>query len=564
MTAMIKKLREILTKSDKKLLVLLMLFSLIISIIETVGISIIMPFIAIASDFSLIHSNEYYKYLYQLASFENDVDFVIFLGGSLIIFYFLRSGINFLYVYAQARFTHGRYYLIVYRLFENYMGMSYKNFVTKNSSTLTKSIINEAAGLISLTNSCLIIFSEFLVMIFIYSMMLYVNLKITLLITLFLLLNAIFMTKTISKKIKNAGAVRASIQKYFYEIINRTFGNFKLIKLQNNDIKVMNEFSLASLEYSKSNIIYTSLGQLPRLLLEAIGFGMIVAMIVFFVWEKGTDIKSILPIISMFVLALYRLMPSVNRIMTGYNLIMFNHKSLDIIHNDLMYDSEELGAEKLCFKKEISLVNIDFEHIQGDLILRDISIKIEFNDLIAFVGESGSGKSTLVDIIMGLHKPLNGNIYIDERQLDESNLKDWRSKIGYIPQNVYLFDGSIAENIVFGRIYNERKIIECLKNANIYDFVLEKDGLETFVGEGGIMVSGGQKQRIAIARALYGEPEILILDEATSALDEETELKIMDEIYEICKNKTLIIIAHRLSTIARCKKIFTLDNGKIA
>lgn len=136
-------------------------------------------------------------------------------------------------------------------------------------------------------------------------------------------------------------------------------------------------------------------------------------------------------------------------------------------------------------------------------------------------------------------------------------------KIGYIPQSVYLFEGSVEDNVVFGREYDKEKVIDTLKKANVYDFLKDKDGIKTKVGEGGVMLSGGQKQRIAIARALYGDPEILVLDEATSALDNATESKIMDEIYKVSYNKTLLIIAHRLSTINKCNKVYNLENGEM-
>ncbi len=563
MIKILKKLNNILVQRDKNLIKLLIVFSIFISIIEMIGVSIIMPFIAVASDFSLINTNIYYKSIYDFFGFKQEIDLVISFGISLIFFYLLRSWLNLLYSYAQARFTYGRYYIIVYRLFENYMGMSYKNFIKKNSSTLTKTIVTEASGLTTLLNSVLVIFGEVFVLILIYSMMLYVNYKITLILTLLLMLSSILLVKTISKKIKKAGQIRAKMQKYFYEIMNRTFANFKFIKLQNNDKKIIDQFSEISSEYAKANITNVTLGHFPRLFLEAISFSIIVFLITFFIWQNQTDIKSLLPVISMFVLALYRLMPSINRILTNYNHIMFYHKSVDIIHNDLMYDYELLGDDKIKLTDIIKLENVEFGYDKEKLVLKDINIIIKKYDKIAFVGESGSGKSTLVDILMGLHKPISGNIYVDSAKLKDNNIKNWRSQIGYIPQSVYLFDGTVAENIIFGREYNKERIIKVLKQANIYKFLTTKDGIDTFVGESGVMLSGGQKQRIAIARALYDNPEILVLDEATSALDSETEAKIMDEIYSISEDKTLIIIAHRLSTINRCNKIFRIKNGEI-
>jgi ABC-type multidrug transport system fused ATPase/permease subunit len=256
-------------------------------------------------------------------------------------------------------------------------------------------------------------------------------------------------------------------------------------------------------------------------------------------------------------------MPSVNRILGSYNNILFSYKSLEIIHNDLMYDSENLGSQKILFKNKIEINQICFEYEKNKPILNKVNLIINKNSKIAFIGESGSGKSTLVDLIIGLYKPYQGTIKIDGVELDDDNIKNWRSKVGYIPQSVYLFDGTVEDNILFGNKYDKSKIIKCLKEAQIYDFLEQKDGLKTFVGEGGIMLSGGQKQRIAIARALYTDPEILILDEATSALDDDTEGKIMEEIYELSQNKTLIIVAHRLSTIKKCDMIYKIMDGKI-
>ena len=560
---MIKKLQSLLTKRDKQFLVGLLLFSIVISVIETAGISVIMPFIAVATDFTLIHTNEYYSYIYNYLQFDSDVKFVVTFGIILVLFYIFRSAINLFYFYLLNRFTQGRYHLLAYRLFENYMGLPYKEFVKRNSSTLTKAIVNEAANLTTLISAVLFMMSEVFVVIFIYGMMLYVNYKITFLLTVILLVNAVVMIKTVSAKIKKAGALRAELQEKFYEVVNRSFGNFKLIKLSNHDDKILKEFASSSFGYAQANITNATLGQVPRLFLEAVGFGIIVFIITYLVYKYQTNIAGALAIISMFVLALYRLMPSVNRIMASYNQIMFYYKSLDIVHSDLLYESEELGNKQIYFNEKIELSHVNFEYDENSAILKDICLTIKKGEKIAFVGESGSGKSTLVDLIIGLYKPKSGKVSIDGKLVDSETIKSWRTKVGYIPQSVYLFDGTVAQNIAFGDEVEESKIIKVLQQANIYDFLKEKKGIHTKVGEGGVMLSGGQKQRIAIARALYNDPEILVLDEATSALDSETEEKIMDEIYRVSVDKTLIIIAHRLSTIERCEKIYKIENGEI-
>lgn len=559
----IGKLRSLLTRRDKQLLLGLLFFSIVISVIETAGISAIMPFVAVATNFDLIHNNEYYSFVYKMFNFDNDIQFVISFGVILIFFYVFRSITNLLYFYLLNRFTQGRYHLLAYRLFENYMGLPYKDFIGRNSSTMTKSIVSEATNLTNLISAGLLMMSEIFIIMFIYAMMLYINYKITFLLTLILVLNAILMMKTVSQKIKKAGALRAEVQKRFFEIINRSFGNFKLIKLQSNDQEILKEFSDASFKYAQANITNSTLGHVPRLFLEAVGFGIIVFIITYLVWKYENNISNVLAIISMFVLALYRLMPSVNRILTSYNQILFYHKSLDIIHSDLIYNIEDLGEEKAVFNKEIVIKNLSFEYEENKSVLKNINLTIKKGSKIALIGESGSGKSTLVDIIIGLYRPKNGKVLIDDISIDDSNIKSWRSQIGYIPQSVYLFDGTVGENIAFGSEYDQKRVDEVLKKAKIYDFLNTKEGSRTLVGEGGVMLSGGQRQRIAIARALYADPEILVLDEATSALDEATEKEIMNEIYSISNDKTLIIIAHRLSTIDRCKQVYKLNNGEL-
>jgi len=265
----------------------------------------------------------------------------------------------------------------------------------------------------------------------------------------------------------------------------------------------------------------------------------------------------------MYALALYRILPALNRILSSYNTTLFLSKSLDIMYDELSYTPPKEGKEAVEFKEKIELKNISFEYIKGKKVLENINLNINKGDKIAFIGESGSGKSTLVDLIIGLYKPISGNIIIDDIELNSENIRAYRSKVGYIPQSIYLFDGTVGENVAFGYEYDKEKIIEVLKKANIYDFLSTKEGIDTLVGDGGIQLSGGQKQRIGIARALYSNPEILVLDEATSSLDNETESKIMDEIYEVSGDKTLLIIAHRLSTVERCERKIKLNGGKI-
>ncbi|QPH98679.1 ABC transporter ATP-binding protein [Campylobacter concisus] len=558
----LKKLLAITTRQEKKNFIILIFMSIFLSVIETVGISAIMPFITLASDPSKIVGNEYSKKIYDFFDFSATTNFMIFFGLLLICFYIFRAFYLVFYNYLLNKFAFGRFHIFAFRLFKNYINLPYKRFVKRNSAELIKTIINEASNLSFYMQSLLLIFSEFFTVLLLYVLLLLMDWRMTLILTILLGIKVFFLISFLKKKIEKEGSRRSTMQSKIYKILNETFGNFKIIKLIQNEQKLYSEFSSISYGYAKANIVSNTLSQLPRLSLETIGFGVLIGIVVYVLF-KYNDANFVLPIISMYALALYRILPALNRILSNYNTLVFLSNSLDIVYSDLSYTPQVEGENYIDFKNEIELTNISFEYNKNKKVLKNINITINKGDKVAFVGESGSGKSTLVDLIIGLYKPLSGEIIIDGKKLTSDNIKSYRSKVGYIPQSIYLFDGTVGENVAFGYEYDKERIIKVLKKANIYDFLSSKEGIDTLVGDGGIQLSGGQKQRIGIARALYSDPEILVLDEATSALDNKTEAKIMDEIYEISQDKTLLIIAHRLSTIERCDRKIMLSNGKI-
>ncbi|RAX57138.1 ABC transporter ATP-binding protein [Helicobacter monodelphidis] len=560
---MFQKLSVLLSPQDKKRIALLFVFSIVVSIIEMVGVSAIMPFIMVSTDFGVLETNPYFRWVYQFLGCESPKNFILLFGVALLFFYIFRSLINLSYQYGLAKLSYGTYHELAQQLFKCYLGLSFKTFTSKNSAALSKTIINEASNFTILLGAVLFMFSEIIVVILIYGLLIFVDYTITLSLTILLAVTALIISGRFSKIIKKEGQEREKNQKVFYEILNSSFGNFKLIKLQSIASPVMDRFLEVSYKVARANIIHRTLLHIPRLMLEAVGFSIMVLIVSYLVYTKDGDVKTFLPLLSTYVLALYRLLPSINRILDSYNYILFYHKSLEVVYEDLQMPIQDLGNEKLNFQQNIELKGVNFSYTSSKPLFENLSLNIQKGKRIAFIGESGGGKSTLVDIIIGLYRPQTGEVCIDSTPLTLQNIKSWRSKVGYIPQNVYLFDGSVAENVVFGREYNEERIVDVLKQAGIYEMLLQKEGIETQVGEGGILFSGGQKQRVAIARALYADPEILVLDEATSALDIQTESKIMESIYAVSQHKTLLIIAHRLSTIEQCDHIYKLENGRI-
>ncbi|EJI2063428.1 ATP-binding cassette domain-containing protein [Campylobacter coli] len=560
---MLKKIFFILSKEDKKFLFSLLLFSVFISFIESFAISLVMPFITLASDFSYFDRN---KYLIQLKDYLAlpVFEIIVYFGVVLIVFYVLRALLNSYYFYLLARFSKGRYHAIAYKVFAKFLNTDYENFTQKNQSEILKSITGEVYNLSTMISSFLLMMSEIFVVLLLYTLMLLVNYKITLFLSLFMIINAFILIKVLSPIVKKAGLKREEAMKNFFEILNTNLNNFKLIKLKTKEDGVLNLFKTQSEIFAKANITNESVSAMPRIYLEGVGFCVLVFIVVFLVFKNQSDISGILATISIFVLALYRLMPSANRIITSYHDLLYYRSSLDIIYQILKQKEESLGEEKIDFDKELRLENLSFGYKDKKNLFTCLNLSIKKGEKIAFIGESGCGKSTLVDIIIGLLSPREGRVLVDKNELNMKNVKNYRQKIGYIPQNIYLFNDSIAKNISFGDEVDEEKLQRVIKQANLEHFVKNlPQGVQTKVGDGGSNLSGGQKQRIAIARALCLDPEILVLDEATSALDTESEARIMDEIYKISKDKTMIIIAHRLSTITRCDSIYRLEHGKL-
>src|SRR3990172_4833653 len=511
------KIAIILTARDKKKLIGLVFLSFIITLVETVGIFSIVPFIAIVSNPAVITTG-YYMKLYDILGFTSIQSFLILFGFILTGFFILRGVYSILHSYLLNSYVFGVFRSISLRLFQNYISMPYSDFANRNSAELTKSITSEAMYFSFILQYLLFFLSDIMILVCFYIVLLLVNIKATLVLTVVLGVKVFALTRITSK--------------------------------------IMSDISE---QITKTQTTYYTFMVIPKNILETIGFATLLLVIIFIIY-KYNDSAFILPFISLYAMALYRMFPALSRILGSHNYLVFGSRGLDIVFKELTGKIEVENNEKIEFTKKIEIRNVNFS-FEGREILKNVNMIIEKGSKIAIIGESGSGKTTLVDIIIGIYKPEEGNIFIDDIAITNENIKDWRQKIGYIPQSIYLFDGTVAENVCFGIDYDEQNVIKALKKANIYDFLGQKEGLNTLVGENGIKLSGGQKQRIGIARALYRDPEILVLDEATSALDSEIENRIIEEVFNLSENITLVIIAHRKSTIKKCKIIYEFNNG---
>jgi ATP-binding cassette subfamily B protein/ATP-binding cassette subfamily C protein len=556
-----KQLRNLLSRKYKIEMVILVFLAVLFSLIEAVSVSSVMPFISIATNNSL-SGNGAFGFVYDLLPFTNKTSFIIIFGFIIIALFVIRGITNIIYIYGIAKFSFSLFRYFSTRIFRTYLSVPYLKFLQCNSSELTEHIVTES------TNSGLLIFnlvqiiSEAFIFLLLYIFMLMMQWKMTLLITGIILIIGFCVSKLNLHVSKKKGIELSIAHKKIYTNLISTFGNYKIILSVGNKNEVCNDFDVHAKNLSSALTINNVLYAMPRCILETIGFSLLVGIVIFVLWQNE-NIEIVIPIISMFTLALYRMLPSISRILSYMTNVSFYQESLNHVYEDINQKTVEEGNETITFNKSISIKNLTFNYIQDKNVLTDIELVIKKGEKIAVIGDSGSGKSTLIDMLIGMHNPKENTLYVDDIMITNKNIKAWRKRIGYIPQSIYLFDGTIGENISFGAVYNESRIIEVLKNVKIWDFLQEREGINTNVGDNGAQLSGGQKQRIGIARALYNNPDILVLDEATSALDMETEMSIMDEIYDICAKKTLIVISHRLTAIAHCDRQIELKGGKI-
>lgn len=561
---MYREINDIFDKKDKLTIGVSIIFSLIVSITEVFGISMLFPFMSVISDSTVIEKNRYLDFFYTYIAKENYTRFIVIFGITMISIFIIKNIITILFNYYTISIAKKLNRKYANKLFKTYLDFEYINYIQKNRIEFTRMLTSEVGLLVSIFQNMINLVSETFIMALLYGIMIYVNWKLTLSMTVFLLIIVIIIKYVVIATSKRFGKDREARNQRLYKLSNSVFSNYKFVKLQGNHKDLRDEYNHLMEINDEIIIKQGTLTPLPKAMLEFAGFFMIVMIVLYAVVTGGEDgIKKILPVISLFFLSLYRMLPSIIRIVGIFQGMAFFAPVPGRIKEELNYVVENLGDKEIAFNKDIELKNIGFEYRKGETILDGVSIKIKKGDSVAFIGESGSGKTTLVDIIMGLYKPLSGDIIVDGEKITSENLKSWRRKVGYIPQEIYLFDGTVGENVAFGNEYNEERIIEVLKQAKIWEFLKEKNGINTRVGDAGIMLSGGQKQRIGIARALYKDQEILVLDEATSALDDKTEEGIMNEMYNLSEGKTLIMIAHRLSSLKRCNKIYQFEKGRL-
>ena len=536
-------------------------------VLETLGVGLVIPVIALIMDENLAKS---YPRLQPALEFLGNPDQKTLIVGtmlSLVGIYLIKSVFLGFLAWRQSCFAFGLQASISQRLFSTYLRQPYIFHLQRNSATL----INNATQEINLFTFGAILtgmglLTESLVILGLVFLLLLVEPIGALVVAIILGGAGLSFFKFTKNKVASWGIARQKYDGLRLQHLQQGLGGAKDVKLLGREEDFLVQFKNHSEQSAHSGQRNTALAQLPRLwieLLAVIGLASIVIIMI----EQGKSIDAIAPTLGLFTAAAFRLMPSVSRILGNIQSIRYGLATTNTLCSELKLNSSAPNASPAIFApwQEITLRELCFTYPSANTPALDhLSLAIQRGETIGFVGPSGSGKSTLVDVVLGLLTPSAGTISVGDSDI-QKNLRGWQNQIGYVPQSIYLTDDSLRRNVAFGLSDNKidnAAVARAIRSAQLEDFVgTLPAGLETVVGERGIRLSGGQRQRIGIARALYHDPSVLVLDEATSALDTATEQGVMEAITALHGTKTILIVAHRLSTVKHCDRVYRLEAG---
>jgi ATP-binding cassette, subfamily B, bacterial PglK len=570
----------ILADQKQKLLSLLVLF-LFTSTLDTFGIGLVGPFIAIATNPDSIQNNSLLSQIYNSLGFSSGSQFILAIGVAIVIVFYLKS---FLYFHVQEfihKFGYEQQRELRVRLLHAYLSVPYTFHLHRNSADLVHTITTETMRFCyGVVTPLLNVAANFAVLLFLLLLLVKTDLAATATILAILLL--VFLPYYYARnKIAEWGKAASKAGSEMIRVVNHSMGGLKETRVVGCEAYFEEQLDREARKHAEVATKFSAFKTLPRITIEALLITFLVGFTAISLLSQNE--ANLTSTLGVFAMASIRLMPSVSQLVSAVSVLRNSSYTLDKLYMDLKeleaqghltkrkprlpHDREASKSRTIAFNREITLDQLTYSYPNtSDPALRGISMTIRKGESIALIGKSGAGKTTLVDVILGLLIPDSGDIRVDGASV-YGDVRSWQNLIGYIPQSIFLMDDTVERNIAFGvpddQIDSE-KLWKAIKAAQLTELIDQlPEGLKTMVGERGVRFSGGQRQRVGIARALYHEREILVLDEATAALDNETESLVTEAIKALSGSKTIIIIAHRLSTIRHCDCIYQMAQGQI-
>lgn len=573
-----RKLMILLDKKQKRKMVLLVFLMLIGAVLETLGVSMILPVANVVLEENAVEKHAYLRVVCDIFGITETRELMILVMTALIVIFTLKNIFLFFQQKVQLKFVYTNQFATSRRMMINFMERPYEYYLNADTSVIQRSITSDVNNMYGLILALLQLISESIVFVCLLAVCLVSDVVMS--ITVGVLLVAVLLViKGILKPImKKAGTENQEYYSGLYKWIDQSVMGIKEIKIANKENYFINEYAKCGAGYVSAVQRYNLYNATPRLLIETVAIaGMIFYMLVRLL--NGAEAGDIMPQLTLLAVAAMRLIPCANRINNHLTSISYfepffmgvsDNLQEEIRDESINYDEDayrkKVDVEKMEIREKIELKGITYKYPNTEvLIFNHADMEIPIGKSVGIVGTSGSGKTTVVDIMLGLLTLSGGQILADGVEIRE-HYASWLKNIGYIPQTIFMIDSTIRKNVAFGYAeedIDDEKVWRALKEAQLDEFVRGlPEGLDTGIGERGIRISGGQRQRIGIARALFEDPEVLVLDEATSALDNETEAAIMDSINRLHGRKTLVIIAHRLQTIEKCDMVYRIEDGK--
>lgn len=551
---------------------------IVVAVLQLGGVASVLPFLSVAAHPEGFASSDLGKFLVSLFNITDTKQLVYVTGVLAILSLVVASASTIVSQVIVARYVGAVGHWLRMQLLSKYYSQPYLYFASRNSAVLTKKANTDVYMFTSFLLAPICDFAARLFTTVVIAAGLLVLEPVATLVAgaFFGCFYLLFMRLTRSR-VRSINEVAKETSQGLNRLVQQFIAGMRDIKLRNAGPFFIDKVDGLSTRQVHAGVMSAWIAGLPRNLIEPIAFAGTIT------WAMAAlaagRLDAVLPTLGVMAMAGFRLLPNIQMLYNSLHLVATNRFSLDELADELDFSSSsypvpiarkstERPAAGQLFSEAIELRDITFNYPGVERpTLDDIDLRIKRGTSIGFVGQTGSGKSTLINILLGLYEPTAGEILIDGKALSKPVPPEWQTRIGYVPQEIFLLDDSLVRNIALGVAgdgVDQERLKRAIASAQLEEVIAKMpNGLETQVGERGVMLSGGQRQRVGLARALYFDPEMLILDEGTSALDNETEAKFMRAVESLQGEITIISIAHRLTTVRRCDAIYVLINGKI-